>query len=79
MIPLSEVAKYIDNFERQGLSRAEAERTFWDLYRVAERIAYFPPHASFGAILESFLNRKTRGGRIDKNTAIRCGRIITKK
>lgn len=35
MIPLSEVAKYIDNFER---------------------------HASFGAILESFLNPKTRDG-----------------
>ena len=66
MIPLSEVAKYIDNFERQGLSRAEAERTFWDLYREAERIAYFPRHASFGAMFESFLNPKTRDGIIGK-------------
>lgn len=62
MIPLSEVAKYIDNFERQGLSRAEAERTFWDLYREAERIVCFPRHPSFGAVLESFLNPKTRDG-----------------
>ena len=62
MIPLSQVAKEIDILERHGMTRPEAERKFWEIYRIAQRLADGP--ASFGSILDSFLHPKTKDGMV---------------
>ena len=74
MIPLSQVAKEIDFLERQGLPRPEAERKFWELYRIAERLSNRP--ASFGSMLDGFLHPKTKDGMIGSVGFIRNAQTV---
>lgn len=62
MIPLSQVAKEIDALERQGMTRPEAERAFWAMYRYAECAINGPE--SFGSFLNRLLHHRAKDGMI---------------
>lgn len=64
MIPLEQVAKEIDYLERHiGMTRPEAERTFWAMYRYVECIS---SHESYGSRIERLLHKTYKDGMIKR-------------
>ena len=66
MLTPQQIAKEIDELERQGMPRPMAEKKFWDTYCLAQRYVENDNLPSFGFMLENFLHPKATDGMVGK-------------